>query len=323
MRDVFIGPRGLRAGWRVLLFIVTLIVCAIVVGVILKFALPHPPASHDRMMWPGGVMIGEGAAVAILLLTLVILAALDRTTIGTYGLPARGRGALRFSTGAVWGFGGLTLLLLLMHALHGYTLGAITGSPAFEARFGLEWAAAFLLVGFAEEVTMRSYLLFSLARGVGFWFAAVITSALFALMHVHNAGETPLGIGAVFVVGMLLCLFVRRTGDLWFPIGFHFAWDWAESFFYGVPDSGTISGGTLFHPSFSGATWISGGSAGPEGSALCYVVIAMMAVVFHFAYPRAEYRYEQTFDGVFERAARVQEIASGGTAKVEAGPPAQ
>lgn len=295
MRDVLFGPRGLRAGWRVVLFVVVLLAWALVIGKVWHAVMPAP--SHATQMWPHSAIIGESALVVILILTLGVLSLLDGTSTSAYGLPASGIISKRFFAGVLGGFLGLTLVLVLMRIFHGYYFGVVTGNVAFEARFAVEWAVAFLLVGFAEEVLLRSYLLFSLARGLGFWIAAVITSVIFALAHVHNPGETPLGIGAVFIVGMLFCFFVRRTGDLWFPIGFHAAWDWAESYFYGVPDSGTVSAGTLLHPSFSGATWLSGGSAGPEGSAICYIVIALLAIACHLLYPQARYRFDMPLHG--------------------------
>jgi hypothetical protein len=57
-----------------------------------------------------------------------------------------------------------------------------------------------------------------------------------------------------------------RTGSLWWGIGFHTAWDWSQSFLFGVPDSGILVAGRLAqtHPVGNGI-W-SGGSAGPEAS---------------------------------------------------------
>jgi len=72
---------------------------------------------------------------------------------------------------------------------------------------------------------------------------------------------------------MLACLILRRTGNLWLPIGFHAAWDWGQTYFYGVPDSGTVVPGHLLDSKFTGPAWLTGGTVGPEGSALCLVLI--------------------------------------------------
>jgi hypothetical protein len=71
---------------------------------------------------------------------------------------------------------------------------------------------------------------------------------------------------------------------LWFAVGFHAAWDWGETFFYSVPDSGTIFPGHLLKSSFHGPPWLTGGMVGPEGSLLCFVVMAVVWVGFASVY---------------------------------------
>ncbi len=65
-----------------------------------------------------------------------------------------------------------------------------------------------------------------------------------------------------------LAFTLRRTGDLWFASGLQAAWDWAGSFFYGIPrqrDQPAFTG-HLLTPSLRGSKWITGGSVGPEAS---------------------------------------------------------
>ena len=143
----------------------------------------------------------------------------------------------------------------------------------------------FVLVAVIEEFLLRGYTQFTLARGIGFWPAAVVLSALFAYAHLRNPGETPLGILTVALIGLFWCFTLQRTGSLWFALGLHASWDWAESYFYGVPDSGGMSPGHLLNSSSQGPAWLSGGSVGPEGSVLVFAVIALMFVVFHFTFP--------------------------------------
>ena len=72
----------------------------------------------------------------------------------------------------------------------------------------------------------------------------------------------------------------------------HASWDWGESFFYGVPDSGQKAVGTLFNPHFQGSKWITGGSVGPEGSVLVFVVIALLFLAIHLLYPKRQWQAE-------------------------------
>ena len=94
----------------------------------------------------------------------------------------------------------------------------------------------------------------------------------------------PPGLLAAAWIGMFFCLTLWRTGTLWFAVGFHAAWDWGETFFYSVPDSGMVSPGHLLSSSLRGPQWLSGGSVGPEGSVLCFVVIALVWISFDRKY---------------------------------------
>jgi hypothetical protein len=98
----------------------------------------------------------------------------------------------------------------------------------------------------------------------------------FALIHMGNAGETRLGIVAVAFFGMFAAATLRVTGNLWLAVGAHAGWDWAQSYFYGVRDSGTVLPGHLFNPHSAGPAWLSGGSVGPEGSVVTLVFWGLM-----------------------------------------------
>ena len=152
-------------------------------------------------------------------------------------------------------------------------------------RFAVFWAVMFTVVGLFEEFVTRGYSQFTLAQGIGFWPAAVFLSMAFGAIHLTNKGEAWVGALGAAAGALFFCLTLRRTGTLWFAVGMHAAWDWAETFLYSVPDSGISAPGHLMNPSFHGSRWLTGGSVGPEGSVLVFVLIAVMWVVFDRMYP--------------------------------------
>jgi hypothetical protein len=119
-----------------------------------------------------------------------------------------------------------------------------------------------------------------------------LLSILFGALHLMNPGEARIGIVAVVAIGLFFCLTLRRTGTLWWAVGFHMSWDWGESYLYSVPDSGTISRGHLLNSTFHGPDWLTGGGVGPEGSYLLFVLIAALWILFARVYPHV--RYEVT-----------------------------
>jgi hypothetical protein len=125
------------------------------------------------------------------------------------------------------------------------------------------------------------------AAGSGFWQAAWTTSTAFGYYHTNNNGENWIGIVAAASIGFVFCVSVRLTGSAWWAIGCHSAWDWAETFFYGAPDSGFPARGHLFTASASGKALWSGGADGPEGSFLVLPVILLLLVLLLVVYRRA------------------------------------
>jgi uncharacterized protein len=113
-----------------------------------------------------------------------------------------------------------------------------------------------------------------------FWQAAWVTSTFFGFYHTLNNGENWIGVFAAALIGFVLCVSVRLTGSAWWAIGFHAAWDWAETYFYGTADSGLTAQGNLLSASPAGNPLWSGGTDGPEGSLLVIgVVLALLLFV--------------------------------------------
>ena len=280
LRRVFVGAGGLRLGWSIALYWVMF-------GVIAAVENWLADSLQLGKLW--SQMFGELGALVAAVIPAVVMARIERRPWGDYGLPLRQAFSKLFWVGVVWGFLGITLLLEILHGLHAFDFGRVVLHGMTIARYGIFWGAVFLLVGLVEEFAFRGYTLFTLARGLGFWPAAALLSIGFGAIHLNNRGEAWTGALAAGLIGFFFCLTLRRTGSLWFAVGFHAAWDWGESFFYSVPDSGVMSPGHLLSSSFRGSRWITGGSVGPEGSLLCFVVIGVIWVGFAGIYPEVRY----------------------------------
>jgi hypothetical protein len=122
--------------------------------------------------------------------------------------------------------------------------------------------------------------------GSGFWQAAWAASTLFGFIHTGNGGENWIGIFAAAVIGFVFCVSVRLTGSLWWAIGCHASWDWAETFFYGTPDSGMVASGHYLTATVTGNALWSGGADGPEGSLLVLPVVLLLLVALLVIYGR-------------------------------------
>jgi hypothetical protein len=276
-RTLFLGHDGLRPGWGFAFYVAMFYP--------LLFLADRLASLHDfgaSGLW--SMMLEEFGSLVAALVPAVVLARVERRPWRAYGLPVNLAFGRLFWVGAAWGFAGISVLMFALYGLHAFLFGHIVLHGIRVARFAAFWALMFLLVGFFEEFLLRGYTQFTLARGIGFWPAALVLSCAFGLIHLRNGGEQWNGALAAAFIGLFFCLTLRRTGSLWFAVGFHAAWDWGETFFYSVPDSGMVSPGHLLSSSLRGSDWLSGGSVGPEGSALCFAVVAVIWLAFERIY---------------------------------------
>ena len=236
-------------------------------------------------------MYDEVTRFLSVLLPACVMARMEERPPDDYGLPRRQAFTRLFWLGAIWGLGSITLLLLAMRGIRVFYFGHLALHGARILRFAAFWGTYFVAVGLFEEFLMRGYTLFTLAQSTGFWPAAVLFSCAFGAIHLLNPGEAWPGILGAALIGFFFCLTLRRTGNLWFAVGFHAAWDWGETFLWGVPDSGTTAPGHLFTPYLAdGPAWLTGGTVGPEGSVMCFALLAFLWAVFHRVYPEARYK---------------------------------
>ncbi|MGB8542922.1 MAG: CPBP family intramembrane glutamic endopeptidase [Candidatus Acidiferrales bacterium] len=285
--NIFRGPNGIRAGWRLLIFIAIIMAMSTVARIIIKRF--YPAALDPVQLTPMRIIAPDLLVCFILAVAAWIMSKMEHRKPGQYGLP--GSKALRknFWVGILIGLLATSTTVLAIFALHGvrFTTAAIHGAAIFTAAAG--WGLAFLLSGLAEEFLFRGYPQFTLTTGMGFWPSAFLLSGLFGLVHGTNGGETVLGDLSVVAFGLLLCLFLRRTGNLWCAVGFHLGYDWGQTFLYGVPNSGLLPSQNLLNASFSGPRWLTGGTVGPEASIFCPLVLAIVAIVFSLKYRDAQY----------------------------------
>lgn len=275
---LFIGPAGgMRAGWRLATFLV--IVIALIAGMsFMARALGHATPSRSSLE-SRSALENEVVAFLIVLFASWVMSRIERRKIADYGLPLRRAFRSQFWQGIVLGFVAITALLVGLRLAGVFRFGntGLHGSELWE--YGVLWGLVFLFGGLFEEFFFRGYSLFTLTTGMTFWPSAILLSAFFGLIHHNNPDENWLGALEAGTTGLLFCFMLRRTGDLWMAIGFHAAWNWGETYFYGVPNSGYAAEGHLLNPTFSGPNWMTGGSAGPEGSWLCIALLVIFWII--------------------------------------------
>jgi membrane protease YdiL (CAAX protease family) len=288
VRAIFWNERELRAGWRLLIYFVLFLA----IGGAGSFAalLLHLPITTSTEITATALLVHEIIALSAALAAAAILGVLESRGLGDFGLPGSAAFGPRFWQGFVWGLVMISGMILLIRLFGGFSFGdlALRGPELWG--YAALWGLVFLAVGFFEEFFFRGYTQTTLASGIGFWPAAIVISAVFGASHLRNRGEAVAGAASLFAIGMFFCLTLRRTGNLWFAIGLHASFDWGETFLFSAPDSGLIAPGHLLNSSFHGPVWLTGGTVGPEGSVMAFVVMALAAAVFSRVFPARQER---------------------------------
>ena len=282
LKSILVGPNGLRAGWRVLMFLALFAVLLggfvlIRTGGLEAFREGYKNQSHITIT---PLVMGGSEAITLVFLcsAALVMGKFEHRKFGEYGLPLRLALRKDFWVGSLAGFAAISGTLLTIFLLHGFHVTglAIHGTAILSSLFG--WAIAFLLAALAEEFLFRGYIQYTLASGIGFWPAAFVMSGLFGLGHFFNSHENARGSETVVLFGLLLCLILRLTGNLWCAVGFHLGYDWGQMF-YGVPDSGIVPYHNLLNSTLSGPQWLTGGMVGPEASLLTPLALLVVALL--------------------------------------------
>ena len=218
--------------------------------------------------------------------TTAAFARIERRSPFSYGLADPG-GMRRWGWGAVTGVAAFAILIVILALANAIRFEPAHGSVPASLGWGLFWLGCYFAVAVAEEILFRGYLLSTLASGFGWSVAILITSLLFGLAHLSNGLESPLAAINGVLLGAVLGWSVRRSGSLWWAIGLHTGWDWAESYIAGAADSGVRAMGRLVTAIPSGPLLLSGGTAGPEGSLAMLVPIVLAAVACAFTLSRS------------------------------------
>jgi len=286
--NLFLDKTGLRAGWRLLIYLAVFLAFMVVSSYFLRLFL-HLALGLTS---PAFQFLGELAGFLAAFLAAWIMSRLEQRPVGVYGLPARGAFGKHFWLGCVFGVCEIFALIGIIAAFRGYSFGSLAEHGGAIAKWALFWGIFFVVVALFEEFFFRGYALHTLAEGIGFWPAAVLLAISFGLVHKTNPGENWIGVAGVVFVGLFWSFTLKRTGSLWFALGMHATFDFGETFLFSVPDSGLILPGHLSNATLHGPSWLTGGAPGPEASVIDFLILTVFFFVFDRFYPaRQEHRY--------------------------------
>lgn len=198
---------------------------------------------------------------------------LDRSSLRELDLQGRGwlsRMAAGWSLGTL-----LQFLVFLVLLLAGWL--TVRQAPWQPLEFAVS-VLAWIVISFNEELAFRGYILQRLMPGVGVPAAVILSSLVFAAVHVLNPNVQVLAIASIFVAGLLLATAYLVSRSLWLPIGLHIGWNLAEIHLFGFAGSG-VTEPSLLRAQVSGPEVMTGGAFGPEGG-IVGLAIPLLGIAF-------------------------------------------
>lgn len=233
--------------------------------IVVMMALGPVLATIERFVGIEGTAESYGMTLALLLAHWMAIRSFDRRTAEYVGLHREGTRPRLLGYAFLLGGAPIAVVSLLLVSLGWLDLRSMPDGP------WLVVAAQVMLLllpaAFYEELLSRGYIFATLADWLGKWWAVVLTSVGFGLLHIWNPGATPGSIAIVTLAGVYLAVVLIVTKSLYAAWIAHFAWNWVMAALLHVPVSGLL----LDRPDYAivddGPDWLTGGTWGPEGGA--------------------------------------------------------
>ncbi|MEJ2758245.1 MAG: CPBP family intramembrane metalloprotease, partial [Anaerolineales bacterium] len=142
----------------------------------------------------------------------------------------------------------------------------------------LLWLVLFIAVGFYEELFSRGYQLQNLEEGLNTFWAVVLSSLVFGVLHIFNPNATLISAVGIVFAGLFLAYPYLRTRQLWLSIGMHIGWNTFLGPVFGFPVSG-MANPHLFLVSVDGPELLTGGAFGPEAGLVVLPALLLGALL--------------------------------------------
>jgi len=249
-----IGPQGLRAGWSILLFTALFYLFQMVIGILFfTFGL----VTDNSPISAAQVLVNDTIPLLALVVAAAVMSRIESRPLSSYNL-AGPHHVRHFFSGVLAGCAALSLLVGILAWggwLH-FGAPALAGPQIF--RVAALWGVAFLVVALVEEGAFRCYALFTLARGINFWWALAAQAAMCLYLALFSHGQEAWGVYAAAALGFLPCLILHQKAAA------------RSAFWQAAWVTSTVFG--FYHTGNSGENWIGIFAAAFMGFVFCVSV---------------------------------------------------
>jgi hypothetical protein len=136
----------------------------------------------------------------------------------------------------------------------------------------------FISVGFLEEVRYRGYGYASGEGSVPRPLLILVTALAFAFLHAQYGAFGPLAVVSLACIAAFYVASLHLFGSLWFGVGFHCMWDFAQVSLFGLAFASQEEGASLIDINQNGPPLWVGGEALIEAGLVYLVLFALVAI---------------------------------------------
>lgn len=263
------GESRLRAGWRILAFVV--ILAAIAVPAQLGIRAVLGSLSKD------GILVWAIIGVSATLAAYISRRYIDKKSFVSYGLVWDRAAVLDIIAGVV---NSAIVMAVVYYTMLWSGLIEFNGfswwmeAPGDGVTFTSDAIPVILkvlfiltIVAWWEELAFRGVILQNMMEGMNLMWATILSSLMFGFVHYGNPNATILSSLLIAVITFQIIYSYVKTGQLWLPVGIHLGWNFFQGSIFGFGVSGQETPSLISQTQVGPELW-TGGAFGPEASLL-------------------------------------------------------
>lgn len=257
------------------------IIMGIIIGIIINLTSNGQITGDPNQITAQITMISMFLSeIVMILVPIIAWKYIMKRPLSNMGLTSFKKGYKELFVGLAFGAISMTVVFAFIVLTGNATVESWT--PHFSADTAI-YLVIFILVGLAEEIYSRGFIMATLRQTRNLPFVVLVSSLIFALLHSLNSGISLLPYLNLFLVGFLFAYMYIKSGNIWMCIGYHITWNYFQGNVFGFKVSGLDTTG-IITTTYKENNLLNGGTFGPEGGLFVTFIVLIGLLIVHLYY---------------------------------------
>lgn len=277
-----------RSGWKIALSYSITMILIIISSIIMSIVFLTPEVvknggditaatlaiESNKFYFPITIIIQN---ILLVSGSFIVWKIFEKKSIREMGIPNIKSGYKELGVGLILGAITISIVAIFLLLIGSVKLVNPITSPRITVDL-LIGIVAFIAVGFGEEIFGRAYCMSVLKQTRNKWIILIVSSIIFAAMHLGNAAIGIIPLINLFLIGIAFGYMFMKSSNIWMPIGFHISWNYFQGYIWGFEVSGNVVDG-MYKIQTVNDSILNGGAFGAEGG-LVVTVITILIIYF-------------------------------------------